>query len=129
MISRLAAAVGLKKDFLIIDTPAAVLEDVGAAIVLADVAVMVVRPTLLDLAGLVRTLSLVWRLGKPSIVVVNQAPLAPVILRSRAIYQTALESARSVEEMPDKAAAEEMAALWEFVEGKIAAARAVDEAG
>ena len=55
---------------------ACVLEDVSEAIVLADYAVMVVRPTLLDIAGLARTLTLVRRLAKPSTVVVNQAPTA-----------------------------------------------------
>ena len=58
------AAVGLRKQLLIIDTPAGVVEDVTEAIVLADFAVMVVRPTLLDIAGLARTLMIVKRLGK-----------------------------------------------------------------
>jgi chromosome partitioning protein len=48
-----------------------------------------------------------------------QAPVAPVILRSRTIYQTALERGRSAEEMSDRAAADEMAALWAFVEVQI----------
>src|SRR5882757_1107241 len=65
-------AVYSQKQLLIIDTPAGVVEDVAEAIVLADFVVMVVRPTLLDLAALARTLALVRRLGKPSIVVVNQ---------------------------------------------------------
>ena len=147
------AAVGLHKQLMIIDTPAGAVEDVGEALVLADFAVMVVRPTLLDLAGLVRTLTMVRRLGKPSTVVINQAPiaregseapvvkralrgldymqapLAPVILRARAIYQTALETGRSAEEMADKAAAKEVAGLWEFVEGRLAAAREGAETG
>lgn len=137
------AAVGLRKELLIIDTPAGAVEDVGEAIVLADLAIMVVRPTLLDLAGLVRSLTLVRRLGKPSTVVLNQAPVAregvesplvqrimkgldymqapvaPVVLRSRAVYQTALERGRSAEEMPDKAAAREMAALWDFIAARL----------
>lgn len=141
------AADGLQKDLLVIDTAAGAIEDLGEAIVLADLVVMVVRPTLLDIAGLARTLSIVRRLGKPSTVVVNQAPVAregseapvvrralraleymqapvaPAILRSRTIYQVALERGRSAEEMPDKAAAKEVAALWEFVEGRLAASR------
>jgi chromosome partitioning protein len=141
------AAVGVRKDLLIIDTPAGAVENVSEAIVLADLAVMVVRPTLLDIAGLARTFSIVRRLGKPSTVVVNQAPVAresveaplvkralraldymqapvaPVILRSRSVYQTALERGRSAEEMSDRAAAREMAALWDFIETRIAARR------
>jgi len=140
------AALGLKKQLLIIDTPAGAVEDVGEAVVLADFAVLVVRPTLVDLAGLARSLSLVRRLGKPYSVVVNQAPapregveaplvkralrgldymkapVAPVIVRSRSIYQTALETGRSAEEGPDLPAAEEIAALWDFLSVEIAAA-------
>lgn len=135
------AAVGLKKQLLVIDTPAGAVEDVSEAIVLADLAVMVVRPTLLDIAALARTLALVRRLQKPCIVVVSQAPVAregveapivkralraldymglpvaPVIVRNRAIYQTALETGRSAEEMGDPAAVREIAGLWEFIDG------------
>jgi chromosome partitioning protein len=133
------AAVGVHKQLLIIDTAAGAVENVSEAIVLADLAVMVVRPTLLDIAGLARTFRIVQRLGKPAIVVVNQAPVAresveaplvkralaaleymqapvaPVILRARSIYQTALERGRSAEEMTDRAAAREMGDLWSFV--------------
>lgn len=138
------AADGLQKDLLIIDTAAGALEDLGEAIVLADLVVMVVRPTLLDIAGLARTLSIVRKLGKPSTVVINQAPVAregaeapvvrralraleymqapvaPAILRARTIYQVALERGRSVEETSDKAAAREVAALWDFVQARLA---------
>ena len=140
MMAAQLAAVGARKDLLIIDTPAGAVEDVSEAIVLADAAVMVVRPTLLDIAALARTLAIVRRLRKPSTVVVNQAPVAregieapvvkralraleymrlpvaPVIVRSRAIYQTALETGRSAEEMPDQAAAVEIAALWDYID-------------
>ena len=61
----------LRKDLLIIDTPAGALEDVSEAIVLSDLAVMVVRPTLLDIAALARTVGIVRRLKKDSVVVVN----------------------------------------------------------
>ncbi len=134
------AAVGLKKDLMLIDTPAGVVEDVSEAIVLADAAVMVVRPTLLDIAALARTLALVRRLKKPSTVVVNQAPVpregveaptvkralraleymrlpvAPVIVRARAIYQTAVETGRSAEELGDQAAVREIAGLWDYID-------------
>jgi chromosome partitioning protein len=133
------AAGGLHKQLMIIDTAAGAVEDLGEALALSDFAVMVVRPTLLDLAGLARTLSVVRRLRKPSTVVLNQAPVArgaiepplvqramraldymqapvaPVILRSRSIYQTALERGRSAEESADQTAAREVAALWDFV--------------
>ena len=134
------AAVGLKKDLLLVDTAAGAVEDVSEALVLADAAVMVVRPTLLDIAALARTLAIVRRLKKPSTVVVNQAPvaregveapvvkralraleymrlpIAPVILRARSVYQTAVETGRSAEEMPDQAAAAEISALWDYID-------------
>jgi len=140
VMSAQLAAVGLRTELLIIDTPAGAVEDVSEAIVLADAAVMVVRPTLLDISALARTLTLVRRLKKPSTVVVNQAPVpregieapvvkralraleymrlpvAPVIVRARAVYQTAIETGRSAEEMPDQAAAREIAGLWDYID-------------
>ena len=135
------AAVGSRMDLMVIDTAAGAVEDVGQAIVLADLVLLVVRPTLLDLAAAVRTVDIVRRLGKEAVAVVNQAPVAregverpvvkralralefmrlpvaPSILRSRTIYQTALETGLSVEESLDVAAAREIADLWAFIEG------------
>jgi chromosome partitioning protein len=153
LLSTQFAAVGLKKELMVIDTAAGAVEDAGEALAIADLAVMVTRPTLLDLSGLVRTLTLVRRLGKPHLVVVNQAPiaregveppvvkralrgldymqapLAPAILRGRAIYQTALETGRSVEEGGDATAAGEVAALWEHVAGRLAEQARFADAG
>ena len=53
-----------------------------------------------------------------------QAPLAPVIVRSRSIYQTGLETGRSAEESSDAAAAKEIAALWAFIEAELMATAA-----
>jgi chromosome partitioning protein len=141
------AAQGLKKQLVVIDTPAGFVEDISEAIVLADLSVLVVRPTLIDLSSLAQTLSLVRRLGKPALVVVNQAPparegvesplvnralraldymqakVSPTIVRSRTVYQLALETGRSAEEMSDPAAKREIAGLW----GRVATALA--EAG
>jgi chromosome partitioning protein len=143
LMSAQFAALGLKKDLFIIDTPAGSVEDVGEAIVLCDLAVLVVRPTMLDLAGLVRTVTMVKKLAKPYLVVLSQAPVAregseapvvkrmlrgleymqvplsPVIVRNRAVYQSALERGRSAEETPDKAAAKEIADLWEIVHERL----------
>ena len=134
------AASGAGKDLMIVDTAAGALEDASEALVLADFAVVVVRPTLLDLHALARTMTLVSRLKKPFTVVVNQAQparegveapqvvramkalsymrvsIAPVIVRARTIYQTALETGRTAEELQDAAAAREMAALWDYVD-------------
>jgi chromosome partitioning protein len=137
------AAVDERRGLLVIDTAAGAVEDVTEAIVLADLTILVVRPTLLDLAGMARTYKLVRKLGKPCSVVMNQAPVAregteaplvkrmmagleymqapvaPVVLRSRAIYQTSLERGRSVEETSDRAAAAEVAELWDFIRARL----------
>lgn len=141
------AAVGAGVEALVIDTAAGAVEDAGQAIVLADLALLVVRPTLLDIAAMVRTLDVVRRLGKPFLIVVNQAPVArggieppsvkralralefmrlpvaPVLMRARAAYQTAIETGRSVEEAPDATAAEEFAQLWAQIEARAFAER------
>lgn len=126
-------------ELLIIDTAAGGDEETAAAIVLADLCVMVVRPTFLDLAAAIQTADMVRRLRKPVIAVLNQAPsprasvelptvtralkaleilrlpVAPVILRSRTIYQTALESGLSAEECEDALASGEIGQLVDFI--------------
>jgi chromosome partitioning protein len=122
---------------LVIDTAAGEEEDFSHAIVLADLLVMVVRPTLLDFAALIRTLRVIRHLRKRAMVVLNQAPprrsgieppavrkaqdalrllkltVSPAILRTRAAYQSALERGYSVEEqIGDAAAAAEVNDLW-----------------
>jgi chromosome partitioning protein len=126
---------------LVIDTPAVLEEEVAHAVVLADLALLVVRPTFLDLAAAAHTADIIRRLRRPGLVVLNQAPVArenveppmvkrsiealrllrlpvaPVVIRSRAAYQTVLETGCSVEELgSDTVASQEMAALCAFVE-------------
>ena len=60
-------------DALVIDTPAVLEEDVAQAVVLADLALLVVRPTFLDLAAAVRTSDIIRRMRKPGLVVLSQA--------------------------------------------------------
>ena len=55
-------------------------------------------------------------------------PVAPVIVRSRAIYQTAIETGRSAEEMSDPAAVREIAGLWDYVDKALLAAAADEQA-
>lgn len=134
------AAVGSAMGVMVIDTAAGAVEDVANAIVLADMSLLVVRPTLLDIAAAVRTVDIIRRVKKPAMVVVNQAPparegveppmvkralralefmrlpIVPTILRTRAIYQSSLETGRSAEEAFDVNAAKEIGELWAFVE-------------
>ena len=127
-------------DALVIDTPAVLEEEVAQAVVLADLALLVVRPTFLDLAAAVRTSDIIRRLRKPGLVVLSQAPVArggseapavvratealrllrlpvaPSVIRARAAYQTVVEGGRSTEESSDQVAALEMSRFCDFVE-------------
>jgi chromosome partitioning protein len=146
------SAVRNEYDTMIIDTPAVLEDELSHSIVVSDLSLLVIRPTFLDIAAALRTAEVIRRLRKPGLIVLNQAPVpregveppavkraiealrlmrlpvAPLILRSRANYQSVLESGRSVEEQ-DAAnpAAREMSALWGFIErlvyGKPAGAR------
>lgn len=129
-------------ELMIVDTPAVVEEELSHAIVAADLCLLVIRPTFLDLAAAAQTTDIVRRLRKPMLVVMNQAaparagidppsvkramqvlemlrlPVVPTVLRSRAAYQSALDTGRSVEEVEAQPeAAQEIAALWDFVSG------------
>jgi chromosome partitioning protein len=127
-------------DILVIDTPSGDELDLAHAIALSELALLVLRPTFLDVAAAVRTIDVLNRLGKPAVAVFNQAPvrraqseaplvrrateavgllrlpLATSILRSRLGYQSSLAVGRSAEEMSDGEAAAEVAGLWTYVE-------------
>ena len=139
LFSLQAASVRNGVDTLIIDTPAAQEADLSNAIVLADLSLFVVRPTLVDFYSLARTLRVARHLHKPSLVVLNQAPyqrggveppavrnalaalelmrlpVSPAILRMRAAYPSALARGCSAEEYSDEAAASEIEQLWSNV--------------
>ena len=137
-----------RTDAMVIDTPAVLEEEVAQSVVLADLALLILRPTFLDLAAAVRTSEIIRRLRKPGLVVLNQAPVAreaveppavtrtiealrllklpvaPAIIRSRAPYQSVVESGQSAEELGgDPAAAKEMRTLCDFVHRFAFAAR------
>lgn len=129
-------------DTFVIDTPAGAEDETAHAIVLADLSLLVIRPTFLDFAAAIRTSEVLRRLHKPGVIVLNQAPVsragaepplvrkahdalrmmrlpvAPAILRARSAYQSALELGCSAEELnpPNPSAAQEVAELWSYVE-------------
>lgn len=126
-------------DLVVIDTPCAPEQDVGLAMGVADLVLVVVRPTFLDIAAAVRTVDTARRLARPAHIVINQAyssrsgreprsvqkaqealrftglPVSPAIIRSRALLQSALASGRSAEEFGETPAGNEIAALWRHV--------------
>jgi len=128
-------------DALIIDTPAVLEDETAKAVVLSDLSLLVVRPTFLDLSAAVRTSSIIRQLRRPGLVVLNQAPtpreaieppivrraiealdllrlpIAPVVIRARAAYQTVMEQGRSAEELAaETIAAQEMRELCGFID-------------
>jgi MinD superfamily P-loop ATPase len=132
-------------DTLVIDTPAGPENEVCYAIVLADLSVVVVRPTYLDLLMAVRTVDILHRLGRPGLIVINQAPfarsgaepplvrkaiealrllhtpVAPTIIRARMAYQEALSAGMSVEELsPPSPGVDEIQGLWTVLNDRLA---------
>ncbi|HEY1752756.1 MAG TPA: ParA family protein [Caulobacteraceae bacterium] len=124
---------------LVIDTPCGPEQDVGTAMTLADLVLIVVRPTFLDIAAAVRTIDTTRRLARPAQIVLNQAsstragreppsvvkamealrftgmPVCPHVIRTRGLLQTALATGRSAEEYGPSPAAAEIAALWRYL--------------
>lgn len=128
------------RDLLIMDTPAGGDTVCGAAIRLADLAILVCRPSYFDLAALVPAAQAVRDAGRPGLVVLNQAPsrragqespiiaraveaarvlgfpIAPVGLRSRVAFQESLWRGLGVQEFePRGSAAAEIHRLWSEV--------------
>jgi chromosome partitioning protein len=127
------------RELLVIDTPCGPEQEVGAAIAVSDLVLVAVRPTFLDIAAAVRTIDTTRRLGRPARIVLNQAfspragheapsvlkalealrfsglPVCPVVIRTRAVMQTALASGRSAEEFGPSPAERDIAALWRSV--------------
>jgi len=133
-------------DLLIIDTRSSSLEDSIDAAKAADLTLVVVRPTAVDLRAIAMTVKALKPLGLPAAFVLNQAPvqrarhepaivaeaidllveyglpIAPVGLRQRQAYQTSFARGLSVQEMDATCrAAEEMDALWRYVAGRLPA--------
>jgi chromosome partitioning protein len=125
------------RDLLIIDTPAGGDAGSAAAVRLADLAILVCRPSYFDLAALVPAAQAVREAGKPGLVVLNQAPsrragvespviaravqaatalgfpIATVGLRARVAFQESLWRGQGVVEFePRGAAAAEIGRLW-----------------
>jgi chromosome partitioning protein len=140
LADRQHAAAAMGADLMVIDTPAASEGEIAHAIALGHLSLLVIRPTFLDIAASIQTAQILRRLRKPGLILLNQAPVArggveppavkkalealrlmrlpvvPVVLRSRAVYQTALATGQSAEEMALAGpAADEMAACWDFI--------------
>jgi chromosome partitioning protein len=131
-------------EFLVIDTPCSPEQDVSAAMMMSDLILIAVRPTFLDIAAAVYSIDMARRMARPAQIVLTQAyparagreppsvqkaqealrftgmPVCPVVVRSRALFQSALTSGRSAEELGPSPAASEIAALWRHVARAVA---------
>jgi chromosome partitioning protein len=132
-------------DLMILDTPGSFEDAVLQSINLSDLCVLVTRPNYLDIASMLTTAEAVRRLGRPALVVLNQAPSrrngfeAPVVeraiealrftglpiasvgLRARTAFQVSLARGLAAFEWePKGAAAEEARRLWADVEARLA---------
>lgn len=139
-----SAAERADMDYLFIDTPAAPEAEVVQIANCVDFCILVCRPSFLDIASITRSAEMVRRLGKPSMIVLNQAParrngleapavlkavealrftglsIAPTGLRSRVMFQQAIAQGRStLEWSPRDPAAQEVAVLWSAIEAAI----------
>lgn len=127
-------------DLAILDTAPLAGGDCLDAARLADLSLMVVRPSTFDLRAIRETAEAVARLGRPAWFVLNQAPsrrngqeveavrnavrqlesygfpVAPIGLRSRVAYQAGMAAGKSAMEIdPEGVASAEITALWNAV--------------
>ncbi len=131
-------------DLLIVDTPCAPEAETLQAVALADLCLVVTRPSFLDIAAAAHSAEAVRRLGRRGVVVLSQAPSArqgaehPMVLkaleairftgwptaraglRARADYQAAVAQGASVAEYnPRGTAAREIATLFDDLAARL----------
>lgn len=139
-VTKAAKADGV--DLLVVDTRPSAEADALEAAKLADLALLVVKPSILDLRAVAGTVETVKRARTPGVILINQAPPArgglesplvvearaalegyglpvvPVVLHARAAYHAALIDGRAVNELePSGKATGEVSALWRHLEG------------
>jgi chromosome partitioning protein len=127
-------------DLMVLDTRPSGDMEAAEAVRWADLCLIVVRPSWFDLKAIVRTVELVSQMNKRGLFLINQAPtrrngeeprlirdtvdtleelglpVAPVGLRYRTAYQTAVRQGLAAQEAePDSLAAFEINSLWRHV--------------
>jgi chromosome partitioning protein len=138
------AALRSNVELMVLDTrPSSDMES-AEAVRFADLCLVVVRPSFLDMRAIVRTVELVTNMSRKGLFVLNQAPcrrngeeprairetvealermglpVATVGLRYRAAYQNALRFGEAAQETePDSMAAFEINALWRQVKREL----------
>lgn len=124
---------------LVVDTPPAITQTIEEVIRQADLVVIPARPSPHDLRAASATIEIVERLGRPMVFVINGASararitseavfalsqhgtLAPSILHHRTDFAASMIDGRTVGELdPESKSAEEVALLWEYLQGRLA---------
>lgn len=141
-IQQAAAADGV--ELMVVDTRPSAEDDALEAARAADLVLIVLKPTILDLRAVAATVDTVKAAGAAAVFLINQAPagrngieasivqeavealagyglpVCPVVLHNRASYHAALIDGRAViEAEPSGKAANEIDALWAFVEKRL----------
>ena len=123
---------------VIVDTSAAIVMAIRDVAVFADLVVIPVRPSPHDLRAAGATVALVEDAGKPLVFVINGAiararittdaiislsrhgTVAPVTVHNRVNFATSMVDGRTVMETDEQSrSAEEIAALWEYLEERL----------
>ena len=125
-------------ELVIVDTSAAIVMAIRDVAVFADLVVIPVRPSPHDLRSVGATVALVEDVNKPLVFVINGAiararitqeaaialsrhgSVAPVTVHNRVNFATSMIDGRTVMETEEHCrSAEEIAALWEYLEGRL----------
>lgn len=126
-------------DLVVIDTGPAADAAARRSAELADLVLIPCRPSAFDLKAIRTTLDLVEATRKPAFVVLNAAPIrsrsvdearevvegmgakvAPVVICQRAAYGHSIIAGQTAQEFePEGKAAEEIGALWQWVQGEL----------
>jgi len=123
-------------DLVVIDTPPAAPSWLTDTLKAADLALIPVRPSPDDLRAVGATIAALGGAGVPFAFVMSQTPrakitgeavrvlaqhgrIAPVNIAQRVIYAETAATGQGVAETSDTKAAQELAAIWEYVKGLI----------
>ncbi len=123
---------------VVIDTPPAITSTIGKVIETADLVVIPTRPSPHDLRSVGKTVSLVEKLEKPFVFVVNNASsranitveivialsqygaLAPAIIHQRTDFASSMIDGRTVMEISRKTpSSDEIAKLWAYLDDRL----------
>lgn len=130
-------------DLVFIDTPPAINADLDVTLRHADLVLIPVQPSPDDLRAVGSTVEMVNRAGRPHLFIVNRVkprtrlsgetaielsqhgPVCTTLVMDRIAYAVAKADGRTAPELDQESpAADEVASMWKYVEGRIGKGRA-----